>query len=239
MKTFRMWAVAAAMAFGSTAASAAPPPDNPVRLTARDVEASNEKIAMAYGALSEMWQERFAQLGGRFYTPRIVRYRGTVRSECGVLPANNAVYCPGTNTVYYDEVFVAGMAKVAGRQLGTDGDMTGIGIIAHEVGHAVAMQLGYVSRYSYQNEATADCLAGAFAQEAQRDGHLERGDLEEAFWGMAAAGDPTPRSTGNARVDQVMARRAAMHGHGTREQRMQNFRAGYERGAGACLSVLR
>ena len=73
-------------------------------------------------------------------------------------------YCPNNNTILYDEVFVAGMAKTASNALGTDGDMASVGVIAHEMGHAVAMQLGHASRSSYQNEATADCLAGAFAR---------------------------------------------------------------------------
>lgn len=241
MTLFRSLLGLLALTLPLATASAAPVRDDvpPVSLTARDVAASNEKIAMAYGALSEMWQEHFAAIRERFVTPRIVRYRGNVRSSCGVLPANNAVYCPGNNTIYYDDIFVAAMTKAGGSELGTDGDMVGIGIIAHEVGHAVAIQLGFMSRASYPNEATADCLAGAFALDAQRDGNLERGDVEEAFWGMAAAGDPTPHATGNSRRDAIMARRQAVNGHGTREQRMENFRSGFAGGAGACLSVFR
>src|SRR3954469_11826055 len=104
--------------------------------------------------------------------------------------AGNAAYCYSVNAIYYDEVFVARQSKIAATRLGTDGDMAGIGIIAHEMGHAVAIQLGDESRDSYENEATADCLAGAFALQAERDGSLENGDLDEAFFGMAAAGDP-------------------------------------------------
>ena len=47
--------------------------------------------------------------------------------------------------------------------------------IAHEMGHAVAIQLGHASRSSYENESVADCLAGAFAKHAQGDGSLEAG----------------------------------------------------------------
>src|SRR6185369_4725721 len=106
---------------------------------------------------------------------------------------------------------------------------------AHEMGHAVAMQLGHASRSSYDNEATADCLAGAFAKRSQSDGSLEAGDIDEAVYGMSTAGDPTPESTGDQRLDERIARRIARSSHGTREQRMQNFRTGLDGGAGACL----
>jgi predicted metalloprotease len=204
-------------------------------VTLRDVRASNEKVAMGHAALREMWTDYFDQIGDRFAVPRLVRYRGGTMSACGVMQPNNAGYCPADNTIYFDEIFVAAQAKNAARQIGTDGDMAAIGIVAHEFGHAVAIQLGYASRYTYQNESVADCLAGSFALHAERQGSLEDGDLEEAFFGMAAAADPTPRLTGNQRTDRRIRRAAALMGHGTREQRTANFRRGYDGGAGACL----
>jgi predicted metalloprotease len=183
-----------------------------------------------------MWSADFKQIGERFATPRIARYRSPIRTPCGVMMPDNAGYCMVDNTIYFDDVFVAGEEKLAAEALGTDGDMAGLGIIAHEMGHAVAMQLGHVSRVSYQNEATADCLAGAFAKHAQQDGSLERGDVEEAMFGMASAGDPTPQLTGNDRMDQRILARMEMVGHGTRDQRVQNFRTGLKGGEGVCLS---
>src|SRR5687768_4754312 len=206
------------------------------RLTERDVAASNEKIRMAYADLAAMWRARFAEIGARFAVPRVVRYRGVTRSACGVMQPNNAAYCPRENTIYYDEVFVAAQAKAAALELRTDGDMAGIGVIAHEMGHAAAIQLGYASPVAYDNESVADCLAGAFARHADENGSLEPGDVEEAFFGMAAAADPTPELTGNRRVDRRILARAAVMGHGTREQRMGNFRAGLNGGAGACVA---
>jgi len=213
--------------------------DAPVRVTAADVQWSNQKVADAYGALVDMWTKDFNKIGERFVAPRIARYTGTVRTACGVIRPNNAQYCQGANSIYYDEVFVAGMAKLSASQLRTDGDMTGIGIIAHEMGHAVAMQLGYRSRNSYDNESTADCLAGAFAYQAKRDGTLEEGDAEEALLGMEMAGDPEPQSTGNERRDAMIARTIARQSHGTKEQRVQNFQDGFRGGPAACLDDFR
>ncbi len=206
------------------------------RLTERDVAASNEKIRMAYADLAGMWRGRFAEIGARFAVPRVVRYRGVTRSACGVMQPNNAAYCPRENTIYYDEVFVAAQAKAAALELGTDGDMAGIGVIAHEIGHAAAIQLGYSSPVVYENESVADCFAGAFARHAGENGSLEPGDVDEAFFGMAAAADPTPELTGNRRIDRRILTRAALLGHGTREQRMENFRVGLDGGARACLA---
>ena len=185
-----------------------------------------------------MWRDGFAQLRERFATPRLLRYRGAARSACGVMQPNNAAYCPLENAIYYDEVFVAAQAKTAALELGTDGDMAGIGVVAHEMGHAVAIQLGYDSPVAYENESAADCLAGAFSEHADRNGSLERGDVEEAFFGMAAAADPTPELTGNRRVDRVILTRAARMAHGSKEQRQANFRSGFEGGAGACFDQL-
>jgi predicted metalloprotease len=206
-----------------------------IEVTRRDVDASNEKVRMAHAALAHMWTTNFQQVGERFAVPGLARYRSLIASPCGMMRPSNAGYCPRDNTIYFDDVFLAAQAKAASAQLGTDGDMAGIGIIAHEMGHAVAIQLGYQSRATYPNEAIADCLAGAFTDESRREGNLEPGDIEEAFFGMAAAGDPTPELTGNPRMDNRILRVASIMGHGTREQRTSNFRRGLDGGAGACL----
>ena len=222
-----------AAAFAATPVG--PGPATPAdRVTVREIEASNAKVRMAYDALMHMWSRHFEQIGLAFQTPALLRYRGTVRTNCGVMPQGNAVYCPTRNAIYFDEVFIAAMAKHVGEELGTDGDMAAIGVIAHEFGHAVAMQLGYSSRFTYANESVADCLAGAFARQSRRDGSLEPGDLEEAFLGMALAGDQSAEPRQVARGERARAR-APLMSHGTREQRMQNFRAGLERGPAACL----
>jgi len=224
-----------ALMFAGTAIAATP---SDISVTEADVRESNQEISDAYGSLAKMWTEDFQQMGRRFVVPRIYNYRGNVRTSCGIMTQNNAAYCPTTNAIYFDEVFVAGMRKQAARKLGTDGDMAGIGVIAHEMGHAAAMQLGFASRSSYNNEAVADCLAGTFVRRLEEDtslGTLEDGDLDEALEGVAAAGDPEVELTGNARLDarrQAMLRRMS---HGTSEQRVANFRTGLDKGIRGCL----
>jgi len=209
------------------------------QVTNTDVQESNKKVAMAHSALAAMWQAHFTSVGSRFAVPGLVRYRNGARSACGMMRSNNAGYCPGDNTIYFDEIFVAAQAKAAAYELGTDGDMAAVGIIAHEMGHAVALQLGVRSRTSYANEAVADCLAGAFTERSERDGSLERGDIEEAFFGMAAAGDPEFKATGDPGTDRRRLRLISIMGHGTRAQRTANFQRGLDGGAGACLDEFR
>lgn len=222
-----------------TTSDAAPRPTPAVAdVSETAIAASNRKVAMAYQALVSIWSARFAELGHRFAAPALLAYRGPVRTGCGVMRANNAAYCTARNAIYFDEAFLARLAGAAARELRTDGDMAAIGVVAHEMGHAVVSQLRADSRIPYENEAAADCLAGVFTRDSEQDGTLEEGDLEEAFFGMAAAGDPAPELTGNRRVDARILTRAALLGHGTREQRLENFRTGYERGAGACVSAL-
>jgi uncharacterized protein len=218
-----------------------PAGDEPVRvtITAADIRASNEEAAAAHGALVSMWTSQLRSAGYRFAAPRLARYRGTTRTSCGIMPGSNASYCYDNNTIYFDDAFLAAQAKITGRVLGTDGDMAAVGIIAHEMGHAVAMQLGAISRNTFRNEQIADCLAGAFARQAQTDGSLEAGDLDEAFYAMAAAADPEFVRTGDRRVDSRRAAILARDGHGTREQRQSAFRTGLQRGGGACLAELR
>ncbi|MDB4883638.1 MAG: protein of unknown function zinc metallopeptidase [Gemmatimonadetes bacterium] len=221
-------------ASATTAIATAAAPD----VSDAEIAASNAKIGSAFHALVTMWQARFAQLGTRFVPPSLLAYRGPVRTACGVMHQDNAAYCAARNTIYFDEVFLARLAGAAAVQLRTDGDMASIGVIAHEMGHAVVSQLGADSRIPYENEAAADCLAGAFTQESQHDGSLEPGDLDEAFFGLAAAGDPTPQLTGDQRIDRRIVTRASLMGHGSRDQRLANFRAGYQSGAGVCVSQL-
>ena len=228
----------AAQRWASTAAH-----DDPataaLRVTERDVAASNAKAADAYEDLVGLWRGELGRVGARFVAPALVRYRVAAGTDCGEMRAGNASYCAADNTIYFDEVFVAAQAKRAAAATGTDGDMAGVGIIAHEMGHAVAAQLGAVSRVPYENEATADCLAGAFARHADADGSLEQGDVDEAFFAMAMAGDPAPALTGDRRVDRRIVLRASLMGHGSYDQRMRNFQAGLTEGAGACLEELR
>ena len=63
---------------------------------------STDKVRAAYSDLATMWTNGFTQMRERFATPRLLRYRGAVRSACGVMGPNKAAYCPRENAIYYD-----------------------------------------------------------------------------------------------------------------------------------------
>ena len=151
-------------------------------LTERDVAASNAKVRMAYSDLASMWSNGFAQMHERFVVPRLLRYRGAARSTCGVMQPNNAAYCPLENAIYYDEVFVAAQAKPPRSTSGPTVTWRASASIAHEMGHAVAMQLGVDAPRPYENEAAADCFGRRLRtarrpQWLAREGRRRRGVL--------------------------------------------------------------
>jgi predicted metalloprotease len=228
----------AALAIPASAMFAADPPNGRGRVSAGDVDDLNEEVAAAYSALVSMWTSEFGRRGMQFDAPRLVRYRGTTRTSCGLVPASNALYCYENNTIYFDELFLAAEAKRTGQALGTDGDMAAVGIIAHEMGHAVAYQLGFRSRSEYKHEAAADCLAGAFARHSQENGLLEAGDTDEAFYAMAAAADQDLELTEYRRGRTRRLGRQTLGIHGTRDQRQRNFKTGFEQGSASCLNEL-
>ena len=74
-----------------------------------------------------------------------------------------------------------------------------------------------------RQELQADCFAGIWAREANRDGtFLETGDIEEGLTAASAIGDDTlQRNAGQAVVPDAFT-------HGTSEQRIRWFKTGYE-----------
>jgi len=126
------------------------------------------------------------------------------------------------------------------RRFGAPGDFAQAYVIAHEVGHHVQNLLGIARKVqnlrsrasaresnalSVRMELQADCLAGVWAQHANRARKLlEPGDLEEGLRAAAAVGDDTiQRRTQGHVVPESWT-------HGSAAQRVRWFRRGLERG---------
>ena len=104
-------------------------------------------------------------------------------------------------------------------------------MIAHELGHHVQnlrRLLGHGEVGQVQIELQADCLAGAWAQDADRRGLVEVGDVDEALHAAAAIGDDTIQRKTTGRVQPETWT------HGSSSQRVNAFRKGYQHGPEGC-----
>jgi predicted metalloprotease len=145
-------------------------------------------------------------------------------------------YCPPDRKVYIDLSFFEDME----RRLGASGDFAQAYVIAHEVGHHIQNLLGIADKVtrarlqapeaeanalSVRMELQADCLAGAWAKNADESrAILEQGDVEEGLNAASAIGDDRlqKRSQGYAVPESFT--------HGSSEQRVRWFNRGLETG---------
>lgn len=188
----------------------------------------------------QLWGRLFPQEYGRRYEePVLVLFSGQDRSACGFASAaTGPFYCPADNKVYIDLSFanlLRNRFKVPG-----DGDFALAYVVAHEVGHHIQHQLGYSQQVSQARrrmqekdanamsvrlELQADYLAGVWAHYADKYSDLlEKGDFEEAIQAATAIGDDAiqKQSQGYVVPDSFT--------HGTSEQRVRYFYAGYTSG---------
>jgi predicted metalloprotease len=186
----------------------------------------------------DVWTDVFRQQGGTYQEPHLVLFRGATPTACGTgQAAMGPFYCPSDRKVYID----LGFYQTLKDRLGAPGDFAQAYVIAHEVGHHVQnllgisekvdQQRGRVSQAQYNHlsvrlELQADCLAGVWANHAQRARQiLERGDVEEAMNAAAKIGDDAlQRSRGGAVVPESFT-------HGTSAQRQRWFDTGLQSGS--------
>ncbi|MGV3570707.1 MAG: neutral zinc metallopeptidase [Ramlibacter sp.] len=185
----------------------------------------------------DVWKQLFTQGGATYQEPRLVLFRGAVRTACGTgQSAMGPFYCPGDQKVYID----LGFFDTLRQRLGAPGDFAQAYVIAHEVGHHVQNLLGItgkvdamrgkvseaqMNQMSVRIELQADCLAGVWAHDSQQGkGWLEQGDLEEAMNAASRIGDDTlQKQSGGTVVPETFT-------HGTSAQRVAWFRRGLAAG---------
>ncbi|HMG52166.1 MAG TPA: neutral zinc metallopeptidase, partial [Kofleriaceae bacterium] len=174
--------------------------------------------------VNHTWHE---QLSG-YQDTRLVLFRNAIRSACGT--ATTAVgpfYCQVDHKVYID----LGFYDELRRRFGAPGDFAQAYVIAHEVGHHVQnlrQLLGRGEVSSVEIELQADCLAGAWANSADKRGLVEVGDVDEALNAASQIGDDTiqKKTTGHVQPETFT--------HGSSAQRSAAFRRGHQGGAAAC-----
>lgn len=185
----------------------------------------------------DVWKQLFSQGGATYQEPRLVLFRGSVRTACGAgQAAMGPFYCPADQKVYIDLSFYETMKT----RMGAPGDFAQAYVIAHEVGHHVQAQLGITEQVersrarggadannmSVRLELQADCFAGVWGHHAQNARQiLEQGDVEEAMNAASKIGDDAlQKASGRAVVPESFT-------HGTSAQRQKWFTTGLKTGS--------
>lgn len=213
----------------------------PLRETAEEKELV-DFVSVVLADTEDTWTELFRQKGQTYQAPRLVLFRDSVSSACGM--AQSAVgpfYCPGDQQVYID----LGFFDQLHNRFNAPGDFAQAYVIAHEVGHHIQTLLGISrkvhaarsrlsktegNKLSVRQELQADCLAGVWANHADSTRQLlEAGDIEEGLRAASAIGDDTlqKQSRGYVSPDSFT--------HGSSAQRVQWFKTGLASGdMGSC-----
>lgn len=186
----------------------------------------------------DVWTALFQAGGATYHPPKLVLYRGAIRTGCGAgQAAMGPFYCPADQKVYIDLSFYDTLKT----QLGAPGDFAQAYVIAHEVGHHVQDELGITDKVdrarqrqsqaqanamSVRVELQADCFAGVWANHAQEARNiLEQGDIEEAMNAAQRIGDDAlQKAAGRAVVPESFT-------HGTSAQRQHWFMTGLQTGS--------
>lgn len=218
----------------------APTPNAPPAQQEGRVEdpAEEEMVRFASFVLDHsqsMWRELFRDSGIEYRDAQLVLFRDSVSSACGNAPsAVGPFYCPLDESVYVDLSFFRDLRT----RFGAPGDFAHAYVLAHEMGHHVQHLLGTIeevhaarqanpaeaNELSVAQELQADCFAGVWGRSVAADGRLEQGDLEEGMQAAAAVGDDRLRGGRGGSVDPESFT------HGSSEQRVQWFRAGFDSG---------
>ena len=195
-------------------------------------------VRAVLGDTEDTWRQIFQQAGRTYKDPTLVLFRGQVNSACGfATAASGPFYCPADQKVYLDMSFFQEMAQ----RFKAAGDFAQAYVIAHEVGHHVQTLLGVSSKMQMarqqgkrmegdggllvRQELQADCLAGVWANHAQkRLNWLEPGDIDKALAAANAIGDDRLQQQSQGRVvpDSFT--------HGTSAQRVKWFKTGFSEG---------
>jgi len=194
-------------------------------------------VSVVLADTEETWQRIFRQRGASYQEPKLVLFRGAVKSACGLAQsATGPFYCPGDHKVYIDLSFYSELKH----RFKAPGDFAQAYVIAHEVGHHVQTLLSISqqvqqgkrglsqvesNKLTVRQELQADCFAGVWANHADRARQLlESGDIEEGLTAASAIGDDRlqKQARGYVTPDSFT--------HGSSAQRVRWFKTGLKQG---------
>ena len=210
-------------------------PASPAQPPGQDAMAQFVSVVLA--DTEDTWGALFRQAGARYQNPKLVLFSGAVESACGFAQAAvGPFYCPADHNLYIDLDFYRDLRD----RFHAPGDFAQAYVIAHEVGHHVQNLIGISDRVraaqergsqqqanelSVRMELQADCLAGVWANHANRSRQiLEQGDVEEALNAASQIGDDRMQKRARGYVSPESFT------HGTAQQRVDWFRRGLESG---------
>lgn len=211
---------------------------------------ANERIDCrmkgATASLEDYWVEAGPQIGLDYVGPQdLILFSQSVATGCGnASSATGPFYCPPDQTIYIDTSFYDQLEQRFGAESGPLAEMY---VVAHEWGHHVQNIAGVLestrdgqtgpTSNAVRVELQADCFAGAWAGAASTTEDPEgvpflqpitREEYTAALSAAAAVGDD--------RIQEATQGQVTPHQftHGTSEQRVRWFEAGYEQGVGVC-----
>jgi predicted metalloprotease len=202
-----------------------------------------EFVSAVLGSTEVQWEKILAQYRKAYEPPNLVMFSGATRSACGFAQsAMGPFYCPNDRKVYLDTSFFRDLERrFQACEAGSKScQFSQAYVIAHEVGHHVQNLLGVLPKVQQMQqgmdkaeanhlqvrvELQADCLAGVWANHAQKDWQfIEPGDVEAAMQTASAIGDDRlQRQAQGYVVPDAFT-------HGSSAQRTRWFMAGLKSG---------
>ena len=193
-------------------------------------------ISFVLDDVQRTWDATFSQTGHPYRHAKLVLYRDSLPSACGMADsATGPFYCPEDEKVYLDLGF---FSELKGR-FGAPGEFAQAYVVAHEIGHHVQKLLGIeqrISRLQQSNPAArnqlsvelelqADCFAGVWGHSTQQRQIIDQSDIVAGLRAAAAVGDDRLQkmATGHVSPDSFT--------HGSSAQRMHWFQQGLESGS--------
>lgn len=209
-------------------------------------------VAAVLGSTEDVWSDIFRANGQSYKAPRLRLYSGaTAGGACGMAQsAMGPFYCPPDKRIFLDTSFFRDMEQKFRACTGKQCEFAQAYVMAHEVGHHIQNQLGILPRAMQLQQAAgskaqanniqvrvelqADCLAGVWANHAQRKkDFIDPGDVEGAISIATAIGDDRlqKQATGRVVPDSFT--------HGSSEQRVRWFKTGFESGKVSACDTFR
>lgn len=141
-------------------------------------------------SLNAFWSQKLASIGKPYAAPTGVHWYTTpTQSLCGLLQPGNSYFCGvgSDRRLFLDWAWHWSLVEQSG-------DYSSGFVFAHEWGHHVQDQLGWMQwatdrGYYAGKELQADCYAGIYTRHAYNVGLVNQGDYDEALAWLAKFGD--------------------------------------------------